>query len=73
MTLDLNKLPRPVKDAKYCDIPDPKRPAPLMNLFRTKRCRGWWAITRKDEDGDDELVVNLNNVFNKLINMETKL
>lgn len=57
ITLDLNKIPRPVKDAKFCDLPNPKRPTPVMNLFKTKRCRGWWPMTRKDEEGDIELVV----------------
>lgn len=57
IVMDLNKVPRPVKDAKFCDVYDPKRPPPVMNLFKTKRCRGWWPMTRKDEDGELELVV----------------
>ena len=52
--LDLNRMPRPAKDAKFCKIN--KQHGRYINLFKNKRCKGWWPVTTTEE-GEQKIVV----------------
>jgi hypothetical protein len=44
---------------------DPHEKVPKMNLFRNKRCKGWWpAFAReKDEDtGEEKLILKVQHL-----------
>ena len=60
VVLDLNRLPRPAKDAKNCSLKliSTDASVPRFSLFKQKRCKGWWPMEAKDEkSGETELVV----------------
>lgn len=49
LILDLTKLPRGAKASKTCDLSILHSNAPRLNLFRTRRTKGWWPfITVED-------------------------
>lgn len=58
--MDLHRIPRPTKDAKNCtldmiDLGEGK--VPTLNIFKQKRCKGWWPFEAKDEKtGEVQLV-----------------
>lgn len=58
--MDLHRIPRPPKDAKNCslDLLMTDGSVPVLNLFKQKRCKGWWPFEAKDEKtGEVQLVV----------------
>ena len=59
--LDLNRIPKPVKNPKNCGLRMLANDGsvPTLNLFKNKRCRGWWPMFAKDSD-QLELVVSMS-------------
>ena len=59
VVLDLNRIPKPVKNPKNCVLGmlATDRSVPTLNLFKNKRCRGWWPMFAKGKD-EMELVVS---------------
>ena len=55
----MNRVPRPAKDAKKCKINMLKKDGtvPTLNLFKNKRCKGWWPFGAKDSDGARLVVI----------------
>lgn len=54
ITLDLNRFPRGAKDVKQCSLDMLKTDGsvPMVNLFKQKRCKGWWPLyVKTDEEG----------------------
>lgn len=54
-------MPRPAKDAKNCSLKLLKTDGsvPKLNLFKQKRCKGWWPMEAQDEKtGEVSLVVS---------------
>lgn len=54
ITLDLNRFPRGAKTVKQCSLDMLKTDGsvPMVNLFKQKRCKGWWPLYIKtDNDG----------------------
>jgi len=58
LTLDLNRLYKPAKDADYCTLnilnDDPSN---VISLFDIKRLKGWWPCIDV-ESGEPELTVS---------------
>ena len=46
-------MPRPAKNVKNCKISmlEKNGTVPTLNLFKQKRCKGWWPLAAKDEKG----------------------
>uniref|UniRef100_A0A8D8ZCM7 Otoferlin n=2 Tax=Cacopsylla melanoneura TaxID=428564 RepID=A0A8D8ZCM7_9HEMI len=44
LVLDLSRMPRPARTSARCTGDIVKDIAPTLNLFQTKRCRGWWPF-----------------------------
>ena len=55
-------MPRPAKNVKNCKISmlEKNGTVPTLNLFKQKRCKGWWPLAAKDEEGA-RLVVSRTN------------
>lgn len=45
LQLDLTALIKPATNARSCKIPDSSNPAPTLDLFKQKRCYGWWSTS----------------------------
>ena len=45
LQLDLTALIKPATNARSCKIPDATNPAPTLDLFKQKRCYGWWSTS----------------------------
>jgi hypothetical protein len=66
--MDLNRVPKPAKNPKFCSLKmlDPKEKVPTMNLFKNKRCKGWWpvaAVEKDEETGEEGLILKVRNSF----------
>lgn len=59
LTLELSNFPRGAKSAKQCtlDIMNPDVDAPMLNIFKQRRVKGWWPFAAKKENGEMELTV----------------
>ena len=55
ITLDLNRFPRGAKTVKQCSLDMLKTDGtvPMVNLFKQKRCKGWWPLFIKNTDNDE--------------------
>ncbi|KAI0233230.1 Otoferlin [Lamellibrachia satsuma] len=69
--LDLNRIPKPVKNPKNCGLRMLANDGsvPTLNLFKNKRCRGWWPMFAKDSD-QLELVGKVEAEFHLLTQEE---
>ena len=58
--MDLNRMPRPAKDAKHTKLSMLRTDGsvPCFNIFKQKRAKGWWPLVAKDDEGD-RLVVSV--------------
>lgn len=56
VSLELQYLPRGAKTAKTCSLENLASHAPTINLFRTKRTRGWWPCRGTDKDTKAEIL-----------------
>ena len=45
LQLDLTALIKPATNARSCKLPDATNPAPTLDVFKQKRCYGWWSTT----------------------------
>lgn len=45
LQLDLTALIKPASSARSCKLPDTTNPAPTPDLFKQKRCYGWWSTS----------------------------
>lgn len=45
LELDLTALIKPATNARSCKLPKTTNPAPTMDLFKQKRCYGWWSTS----------------------------
>lgn len=58
IALDLNNIPKPAKNVKKCSLKmlDKNGKWPTMNLFKNRRCKGWWAVAAREqgEEGENE-------------------
>ena len=45
LQLDLTSLIKPATSARFCKLPGGTSPEPTVDLFRQKRCYGWWAMS----------------------------
>ncbi|TRY61213.1 hypothetical protein TCAL_10928 [Tigriopus californicus] len=52
ITLDLNRFPRGAKTVKQCSLDMLKTDGsvPMVNLFKQKRCKGWWPLYIKTDN-----------------------
>jgi len=64
ITLDLNRIPKPAKNPKKCTLrllrTDGK--IPTLNLFKNKRCKGWWPVAAREKDeesGEENLILKV--------------
>ena len=58
--MDLNRIPRPAKDAKHCKLSMLKKDGsvPTFNIFKQKQSKGWWPMTSKTDDDGERIVVS---------------
>ena len=61
----MNRIPKPAKNPKKCSLKllgtDGK--VPTLNLFRNKRCKGWWPVAAREKDeetGEERLVLKVS-------------
>ena len=64
ITLDLNRIPKPAKDQKKCTLKMMRTDGkvPTLNLFKNKRCKGWWPVAAREKDeetGEEHLVLKV--------------
>ena len=45
LQLDLTALIKPATNARSCKLPDATNPAPTLDVFKQKRCYGWWSTS----------------------------
>ena len=45
LQLDLTSLIKPATSARSCKLPSGTSSEPTVDLFRQKRCYGWWAMS----------------------------
>nr|XP_058962380.1 myoferlin-like [Pocillopora verrucosa] len=45
LQLDLTSLLKPATTARSCKLPGDSEPSPKLDLFKQKRCYGWWATS----------------------------
>ena len=45
LQLDLTSLIKPATSARFCKLPSSTSPESTVDLFRQKRCYGWWAMS----------------------------
>ena len=66
VTLDLNKVPKPAKSPKNCNLKLLKKDGsvPTLNLFKNKRCKGWWPMQCKTEEGMELVVRAASHLIN---------
>ncbi|KAI5733078.1 hypothetical protein M8J76_007401 [Diaphorina citri] len=57
LVLDLSRMPRGARSATRCTGDIVKDTAPTLNLFQTKRCRGWWPFQLGGNGPDKHKVV----------------
>ncbi|KAI5703628.1 hypothetical protein M8J75_014243 [Diaphorina citri] len=57
LVLDLSRMPRGARSAARCTGDIVKDTAPTLNLFQTKRCRGWWPFQLGGNGPDKHKVV----------------
>jgi len=62
--MDLNRIPKPAKNHKKCSLKmlrtDGK--VPTLNLFKNKRCKGWWPVAAREKDeetGEEHLILKV--------------
>ncbi|KAF2886392.1 hypothetical protein ILUMI_19781, partial [Ignelater luminosus] len=56
VSLELSYLPRGAKTAKSCSLQNLEPHVPTVNLFRTKRTRGWWPCRGTDKETKAEIL-----------------
>ena len=57
VTLNLNHIPKPAKNARKCTR-ELLNKSGRVNLFKNKRCKGWWpVVARESEDPDNKGLV----------------
>ncbi|ELU05062.1 hypothetical protein CAPTEDRAFT_184805 [Capitella teleta] len=65
VVLDMNRIPKPAKNLKNCSLKMLKKDGsvPTLNLFKNKRCKGWWPMSVKEPDGELKLVGKVEAEF----------
>ncbi|RZC37045.1 otoferlin [Asbolus verrucosus] len=55
LTLELSRLPRGARVAKTCSLSILQSNAPVLNLFKIRRTRGWWPLKAVDAETESEI------------------
>lgn len=57
LTLNLNRIPKPAKSPRRCNLEmvDQKNRRPTLNLFKNRRCKGWWPIVARETDDSQDI------------------
>lgn len=63
LDLELSRMPRGSKGPEQCNLSMLEPKVPRINLFRTKRTKGWWPFKGNDLDENLTLIVSLRLVF----------
>lgn len=61
LQLDLTALIKPASSARSCKLPDTTNPAPTLDLFKQKRCYGWWSTSSSQTGTLRDTVGTLQN------------
>jgi len=59
LTLNLNRIPKPAKSPRRCNLEmvDQKNQRPTLNLFKNRRCKGWWPIVARETDDSQDITI----------------
>ena len=73
LQLDLTSLIKPASSARSCKMPTDTNPAPAVDLFRQKRCYGWWTVSSM-KTGTLKSTVSLeSNLVSAKLNLSSEL
>ena len=64
--MNLNRLPRPKKEASQCTLGMLDDEVEVVDLFEAKSQRGWWIMLEEMEDGTREERVRFFKRMNNL-------
>lgn len=70
LTLELSKLPRGSRTFQNCSLDQLKYDAKFLNLFKTRRTKGWWPLKNLDSKNRKEILVGCVELEFELLTKE---